>query len=138
MLKFKYALVVAITTATLLPLTSTFAGAKSTQKVSIGTINSTTGLRYAVGSLKDARNSSDTNEYIGCVFSGPAAGSTGGEIDCAAVDATGASVYCQDKLPTIATAAMASGISSASYIYFEFDASNKCTLYVIQNGSNWL
>ena len=68
----------------------------------------------ATGSVRDARNSGDTQQYIGCSLDA----STGGNVSiaCMAKDSNGQFAYCSSSDPLHVRAVQS--INSASYIEF--------------------
>jgi hypothetical protein len=126
MMKLTPAVATAVAAAALMAQSSVFAGQSSGSTVVVGST-------YAYGSLKAARNSSDTKQYIGCAI-GAQPGQTPG-IQCSAQNASGTSIYCADNAPSAAAIAMVSGINDSSYVYFVADSNHNCSYIVVYNYS---
>jgi hypothetical protein len=81
----------------------------------------TVGSTYAYGALRDARNSSNTTEYIGCYVYNDLSSHTD-FLSCSATDAQGHSYYCYaNNEPQLEA-----GLNEASYVYFYGDTSHHC------------
>jgi hypothetical protein len=81
----------------------------------------TVGSTYAYGALKDARTSSNKNEYIGCYVVNDLSSNTN-YIGCSAADAKGNTYYCYaNNAPQLEA-----GLNDASYLYFYGDSSHHC------------
>jgi hypothetical protein len=79
------------------------------------------GSTYAEGALRDARNSSNNVEYIGCyIYNNLAAG--GDYFGCSASDAHGNTYYCYASNVSQLEAAL----NDASWVYFYGDSSHHC------------
>jgi hypothetical protein len=107
------------------------AGAKYTYEVSVGVAD-----RYAFGSMGDARNSTDSDQYIGCLLYQTGASSENIAGYCRAYSSGGSYGYCylpssaiQGYLKLLATA------GSNPYLYFTWDANATCTYLEVQNYS---
>jgi hypothetical protein len=77
----------------------------------------------AFGALGSARNSSDTNQYIGCdvaAFSG-----SGSSVHCFARDASGNGAGCSSSDPALVQSV--SSLNSDSFLHFAFSPSATCT-----------
>ncbi|MCP3098962.1 hypothetical protein LZ198_08740 [Myxococcus sp. K15C18031901] len=83
-------------------------------------INTTT--RKAAGALSSARNSADTQQFIGC---GIVALPTSLTLQCVARNAAGVQVYCDSSAPNHLQVAMA--LHGDDYLSFEWDPANQCT-----------
>lgn len=107
--------------------TAAWAGAKSTNTVLVNT-----GARSASGSLGDARNSADTQQFIGCsittyVGSAPSLG-------CFAMDTSSNYVGCSSTNADLV--ATARSINGDSYITFTWDTFSACTSLHVTNASH--
>ena len=86
--------------------TAALAGTKAISEVSINTTS-----KYAQGSLGSARNSADSNQYIGCSV-------TNDYVYCSARNAAGTWVHCD--VYSSAMALTARGIGSSGHIQFSW------------------
>jgi hypothetical protein len=91
----------------------TYAGMTGYNPVNIWT-DSSTGLQSANGTLRDARNSADNTQYIGCSRYAYDTGSN--SIVCYARTAAGAYLSCQTS--DAGMVRVAETLNSASYLYF--------------------
>jgi hypothetical protein len=92
---------------------------------------------YAYGALGSARNSSGTYQAIGCSVDGWVYNGTGySAVSCFAQDSSGnyASCYTSNS-DTMARAV--TGMTSDSYVYFQWDATGSCTYISSENNSYW-
>jgi len=101
-----------------------FAGMRSTAEVYI---NQTS--KYAQGSLGSARNSADSNQYIGCSV-------TNDYIYCSARNAAGTWVHCDAYSASMALSAR--GIGSSGYLSFSWlgsSTSGTCNTLTVSHNS---
>lgn len=106
--------------------TAALAGSKSTSEVYI---NQTS--KYAQGSLGSARNSADTNQYIGCSV-------TNDYIYCAARNAAGTWVHCDAYSASMALTVR--GIGSSGYVSFYWlgsSTSGTCNSLTVSHFSSY-
>ncbi|NVJ21308.1 MULTISPECIES: hypothetical protein [Myxococcus] len=106
--------------------TVAWAGAKNTNTVLVNTV-----ARTASGSLGDARNTADTQQFIGCgittyVGSAPT-------VACFAMDTSSNYVGCSSTNADLL--ATAQSINGDSYITFTWDAFSGCTSLSVTNAS---
>jgi hypothetical protein len=104
------------------------AGVKTPQAVVINN-----GIRTAGGALGTARNSTDTNQFIGCEVTIVTAG--GPAVFCFATNAKGAGASC-----TSGSAAMASAVQNIqpdSNITFAWDSNSNCVSLTVSTASQW-
>lgn len=90
-----------------------------------GGVSINTQTRTAQGTFGSAYNSSDSNQYIGCMLT---AFSTTGtiQLSCTARDAVGMSVTCtSSSAPLIQAAA---SLNDEANLQFQYDASGNCTM----------
>lgn len=85
---------------------------------------------YAYGSMRDARDSANANEYIGCDVGTPATGSA--YVSCYAYTGTVFS-YCYSYDAAMVEAGRS--ISNGDYLYFTTDASSQCKNLIIRTSS---
>jgi hypothetical protein len=105
------------------------AGVKYTTPV---TINDTS--RVAYGAMGTARNSTDSDQYIGCQVIATTSGST--SYTCSARSAAGVFRSCAGG--NIASMVQAAASTTTdSYIYFSWDASGVCNYLVVTNYSTY-
>lgn len=90
------------------------------------------GGRYAYGSLGSARNSADTKQKIGCTTWAFANGTA--TVYCFATDAAGTTVNCSSSASALVN--VVRGLNGDGYLYFNFDASNKCDEIDVDNRSH--
>jgi len=107
-----------------------FAGAVFSAPV---TVNS----RSAYGSLKTARNSANTKEYIGCAVYGTTLNSYTTYVACSASDAAGNTFYCATYGPAAQLVQAALAVSESSFAIVQSDASANCTYIYVQNNSGY-
>jgi len=88
-------------------------------------------IREALGSIGSARNSADSVQYIGCSIE--ADSSTDPLIACFATDETGTSALCTSSSPRLVAAVQ--GITSLSFIDFQWDSDQSCTFVYVVNAS---
>ena len=87
--------------------------------------------RRAYGSLGNARNSTDINQYIGCKTT---ASNTGAEdATCWAQNAAGTYVTCRTTAPRLVD--IARSLNGDSYLEFAWDAASQCTWMIVENDS---
>ena len=110
---------------------SSSAGMVSTSYVTIGEEG---GLAYAQGSLRDARDSGDSQQYIGCSMDMRPNGDA--TIACKARDSAGNFLYCQANNDSHVGAVQM--INSASYINFYATAEGECHAISPITGSDYL
>jgi hypothetical protein len=106
-----------------------WAGMKFVQPVTINTTYS-----YAYGSMGSARASSDSNQQIGCTTYN--SGGTNNYGYCSARDASGNYKSCSWSGSQWTSTINA--MTSASWIWFYWDASGNCTFITLQNDSSQL
>jgi hypothetical protein len=94
----------------------------------------TVGPSSASGSMVGARYSSDSQQYIGCVFYQETL--TSGFVRCSARDKTGRSFSCSSYDPRWAT--VVKTIADSAVISFEGNDGGSCTSLVIENHSSHL
>ena len=92
------------------------------------------GWGIASGSLRDARDSSDNLQYIGCSMEVRSSG--GFEIFCQAQNSNGTTAYCFTSDPAHAKAVQM--INSASVVQFRWDDSFECWDVLTITGSEYL
>ena len=92
-----------------------------------------TAQRQASGALGHARNSSDSNQYIGCSTLASSVGPTSGF--CYASDAKNVYVGCAIPGAWSALIAQAQSIPSDGFISFTWDAGGNCTSIMSQTTS---
>lgn len=105
------------------------AGYKSESSVGISTYAS---YRAGYGAMGTARNSTDSNQQVGCSVE---SGSSYVFARCIARTAAGAYLECTSGSASIVQAALA--IGSASRIYFTEDLAGTCTGLHVTNYSNY-
>ena len=88
-------------------------------------------IREALGSIGSARNSADSVQFIGCSIE--ADSSTDPLIACFATDETGTSALCTSSSPRLVAAVQ--GITSLSFIDFQWDSDQSCTFVYVVNAS---
>ena len=88
-------------------------------------------IREALGSIGSARNSADSVQYIGCSIE--ADSSTDPLIACFATDETGTSALCTSSSPRLVAAVQ--GITSLSFIDFQWDSDQSCTFVYVDSAS---
>jgi hypothetical protein len=88
--------------------------------------------RYASGSLGSTRNSADTQSYLSCyTYASPTdAGPVG---VCVAYNGSVSGSCLFQNKPALAS--VVQSLSSDSWVYFAWDASNQCTMIQVDNGS---
>lgn len=86
---------------------------------------------YAYGSMLDARQSADANQYIGCDVGTPSTGSA--YVSCYAYSAAGVFSYCYSYDPAMVDAGRS--INDESYIYFTTGAGSICSNITVRNSS---
>jgi hypothetical protein len=102
------------------------AGMKFSTEIYVDTFN-----KYASGGLGGVRNSTTSNDYIGCgVYQW--LGSV--YVGCEAQDAAGNYVSCWSNDPAQANAAL--GISTDAHLQFLADSSGACQ-YIVVSGYSW-
>ena len=120
----RYALLAGLLAMLAMPVAAR-AGYKSTDYAG------TDGSSYGYGSIGDARNSGDANQYIGCdTFE-----NSGGTMTsyCYARNSAGTSYYCYSTDPNFV--ATASTITESSYIDFDGPVGGVCTYIQVSNYS---
>jgi len=122
---------VAVVSAGLVVQATSFAGAVFSAPVVVGT-------RIAYGSVKAARNSANTKEFIGCAAYGATQVAQTTYVACSASDAAGNTFYCATygAAPQLVQAALS--VSGSSSIIVNSDASNNCTYIYVANNSGFL
>jgi hypothetical protein len=112
------------------------------QSVAFAGLNSslpvTAGSDYAYGGLTDARNSSDTKQYIGCYLGlsfNASGGQTSDYVSCSGQSASGAYYYCYVQYPSLQLTSLVAGLNHASYLYFYGDSAHHCLSVSVQNAS---
>lgn len=113
----------AVAAAMLSTATIAIAGSRWVYQVGINDAS-----RFAVGTMTDARGSSDNVQTIGCYHNS-------GTASCYATNSAGLSRSC-----TTANAALIDvirSISSESYLYFQWNADGTCNYVFVDNGSRW-
>jgi hypothetical protein len=84
--------------------------------------------RYAQGSLGSARNSADSNQFIGCTLQP-------GFVYCGAVDANRNSLNCTSSTPSFV--ALVQSLGDEGALAFTADASGNCTSIIVYTYSYW-
>jgi hypothetical protein len=94
------------------------------------------GGNFAVGGLKTARLSSDSNQYIGCyTYQVRQADGSGFGVTCFAKDSAGTSRSCVNNADTLLLA-QARTITYRSWISFSWDDIGICKEIYVQNSSD--
>lgn len=101
------------------------------------------GSGWAYGALTDARFSSNTTEYIGCVHSSTKSAASGTAlsinfISCSATTAAGKVYSCYTYTPPQAWVDAVNGLNNASYLYFWANSSGSCMSIFTTHGSSYL
>jgi len=107
------------------------AGATFAQPITVGT-------NIGYGSMKSARFSANTKEFIGCgVYGAINQGASTTYVTCSATDAAGRYVGCSTYAPAPQLVQAALAISATSQIIFQKDGASNCTyIYVNNNSAN--
>ncbi|MGN6152258.1 MAG: hypothetical protein ACTHOH_09660 [Lysobacteraceae bacterium] len=84
--------------------------------------------RIAYGAFADARASADTQQWIGCNYNAAAA-------FCTATNAAGISRSCSTTNAALIDAIH--GISSESYVYFQWNTDGTCSYVLVENSSRF-
>jgi hypothetical protein len=106
-----------------------------TVKMTTGTDFNGNATTTVVGSMRAARNSSDTTQYIGCVASNEL---TGSRASCTAVDSTGKTATCIGSIDDANQLNTVAAINSASTIRFtvtKIALRPVCTSISVENDS---
>ena len=105
------------------------AGAKGANNVYVNVTS-----RLAQGDLGQARNTTDSVQYIGC-YTQTYRNSSGvfEQVNCQARDTAGASYYCYATDPELVRAARS--ITGDSFLYFVGDTAGKCTTILVGQSS---
>lgn len=85
-------------------------------------VNVNAGTKTAYGSMVGARNSADNQQFIGCSYVGVSTNPYG---ICHSRNAAGVSGYCTTTQAHHVE--QIRGLSNESYLYYQWDASGKCT-----------
>jgi hypothetical protein len=124
----KKSLIATFCVAGVVAATAAWAGMKGGTVVAVDAVN-----RRAEGSLGNARNSTDNNQYIGC----RATANNNGTVSalCWAQGAVANSPYvtCQTTVPQMVN--VASALNGDSYVKFAWDAGGLCTYIIVENDS---
>ncbi|WP_242107338.1 hypothetical protein [Luteimonas aquatica] len=111
-----------------------FFASTSAQAGQVGYSPATVSLpnKTAYGSVRDARNSADTKQHVGCGTS-----ATPGDewAWCEINDAAGVQAYCTSNDPKIVATARAA--DETSYIQFNWDNNHICTWLAVRNYSDY-
>ena len=110
---------------------NSFAGMKlsgTKYNVQISTASS-----LAVGSLAEARLSSDANEYIGCTMQGQSLIPAGNVVLCEANTSTNTYKMCTTTAPWAIAAV--SALNNNSVLQFQWDSAGTCTEIDVRNDS---
>jgi hypothetical protein len=97
------------------------AGSKEPWPVTVSTSS-----HWAEGALGDARNSSDSNQFIGCSVNN-------GQAYCAAQDASGTYVSCVTTATSFLNAL--NSLNGGSALYFAYNTSGVCSSLIVYNYS---
>ncbi len=84
--------------------------------------------RFAVGTMADARGSSDNVQTIGCYHNT-------GFASCYATNSAGLSRSCTTT--NAALIEVIRSIGSESYLYFQWNTDGTCSYVFVDNGSRW-
>ncbi len=90
----------------------------------------------ARGSVRDARDNPGTIEYIGCSYEAYQSGS--GYFFCSARSGSGTYMSCYQYSPSDRLLMSIQSINEASYIEFRRDSSNRCSMVIVRNSSQYL
>jgi hypothetical protein len=124
----KRIVVAAVLATTFAMQTTAFAGASFSAPVYIGT-------NIAYGSLRSARVSGNTREYIGCGVYGATNQPATTYVMCSAVNAAGASWSCSTYAPSAQLVQAALAVSAGSYLIAQSDGAYNCTYIHVNNNS---
>jgi hypothetical protein len=116
---------------------SAVAGSSSLSPVVLGTVN---GLQTAKGSLRDARDSADNVQFIGCSVYAYDSNPESHTTVCTAKDAAGTFRACgadSAEMRQLAADATAS-LNAASYVYFVINADGSCAQVAVVHRSIYL
>jgi hypothetical protein len=119
---------VAALSAGLLLQSQAFAGVSNNGPVNVGPT-------YGDGSLRTARYSADSVQYIGCTIS-PYQGSN--YVYCQATNAAGQNYYCINSSAPDVWATTLASLNSASFLYFYGDTSHHCLGVYVDSYSFWM
>jgi hypothetical protein len=108
--------------------TTASAGASFSAPVVIGT-------NIAHGSLRSARVSGNTREYIGCGVYGATNLAATTYVMCSAMNAAGASWSCSTYAPSAQLVQAALAVSAGSYVIAQSDSAFNCTYIYVNNNS---
>ena len=84
--------------------------------------------RFAVGTMTDARGSSDNVQAIGCYHNA-------GFASCYATNSAGLGRSCTTTNPALID--VIRSIGSESYLYFQWNTDGTCNYVFVENGSRW-
>jgi hypothetical protein len=124
--------IVATLAAGLAAQTAAYAGYSYPSYVAV--YNSSSGGGTASGSIRAARYSGDTSQYISCGIASDAVSST--YVSCSARNSAGSSLYCYTTTPSLAALEAVTSVSDTTFIYFQVNSAGKCTYLSMGNGSN--
>lgn len=122
----KRALIAILAVATSALSATAYAGYKSSSSIYIGS-------DYAAGSLGTARNSTDTNQQIGCRVITYTSGSS--SMFCYAQNSARVSKSCSTTSPSFIS--LFSALQGDSWVYFKFNAYGTCTEFQVTNASEF-
>ena len=108
--------------------TTAFAGASFSAPVIIGT-------NIAYGSLRSARISGNTREYLGCAVYGATNQAATTYVMCSAINAAGVSWACSTYAPSAQLVQAALAISAGSFVIAQSDSAANCTYIYVNNNS---
>jgi hypothetical protein len=120
--------VAAVLAATIAMQTTALAGASFSAPVYIGT-------NIAYGSLRSARVSGNTREYIGCGVYGATNQPSTTYVMCSAVNAAGTGWSCSTYAPSAQLVQAALAVSAGSYVIAQSDGGYNCTYIYVNNNS---
>lgn len=120
--------VAAVLATTIAMQTTALAGASFSAPVVVGN-------NIAYGSLRSARVSANTREYIGCAVYGATNQTATTYVTCSAANAAGTSWYCSTYAPSAQLVQAALAISATSVVIAQSDSASNCTYIYVQNSS---
>ena len=124
----KFTVAVSLAAGLLLQSTVTYSGTRFSDPIVVST-------NVAYGGLRAARQSSNTNEYIGCAVYGTTQSSYTTYVACSARNAAGKTFACSKYSPSYVLVQAALAVSGSSSVIINSDSAGNCT-YIYGNNSS--